>query len=50
MLVEPTVKAGEVLSPFVIKNQTGMDILLKLDNTFEVSWFPAVATLSAVIL
>ncbi|KAH3865966.1 hypothetical protein DPMN_029014 [Dreissena polymorpha] len=33
-LVEPTLKAGEVLDPYVIQNETGEDIVLKLDNTF----------------
>jgi hypothetical protein len=35
-LVEPTLKAGEVMTPYVIKNVTGEDLMLKLDNAFEV--------------
>ncbi|WAR29642.1 VP13A-like protein [Mya arenaria] len=34
-LVEPTLRAGEVLDPFIIRNETGEDLMLKLDNTFE---------------
>ncbi|XP_060571316.1 intermembrane lipid transfer protein VPS13A-like, partial [Ruditapes philippinarum] len=34
-LVEPTLKAGEVMTPYVIKNVTGEDLMLKLDNAFE---------------
>ena len=37
MLVEPLEKAGEVISPFCIQNHTGLDIVMKLDNSFEVS-------------
>ncbi|KAL4216396.1 Vacuolar protein [Mactra antiquata] len=34
-LVEPTQKAGEVMTPYIIKNVTGVDLMLKLDNAFE---------------
>ena len=35
-LVQPTLKAGEVLDPYVIRNESGEDLILKLDNDFEV--------------
>ena len=35
MLVEPSEKAGEVISPFCIQNHTGLEIVMKLDNSFE---------------
>lgn len=35
-LVEPSASIGEVLTPYVIENYTGMDIVLKLDTSFEV--------------
>ncbi|XP_053387649.1 intermembrane lipid transfer protein VPS13A-like isoform X4 [Mercenaria mercenaria] len=35
-LVEPTLKAGEVMTPYVIRNVTGEDLMLKLDNAFEI--------------
>ncbi|XP_064596162.1 intermembrane lipid transfer protein VPS13C-like isoform X2 [Liolophura sinensis] len=34
-LVEPTVKPGEVMSPYLIQNDTGLDLTIKLDNEFE---------------
>lgn len=34
-LVEPTEKAGVVMSPYVIKNNTGIPMVMKLDNSFE---------------
>ncbi|XP_048251088.1 vacuolar protein sorting-associated protein 13A-like isoform X4 [Haliotis rufescens] len=34
-LVEPSAAIGEVLTPYVIENYTGMDIVLKLDTSFE---------------
>ncbi|XP_067654011.1 intermembrane lipid transfer protein VPS13A-like isoform X3 [Haliotis asinina] len=34
-LVEPSTAIGEVLTPYVIENYTGMDIVLKLDTSFE---------------
>ncbi|KAK3093140.1 hypothetical protein FSP39_011676 [Pinctada imbricata] len=34
-LVEPREKAGAVLAPYVIQNHTGLEILMKLDNTFQ---------------
>jgi hypothetical protein len=41
MLVEPSEKAGEVISPFCIQNHTGLEIVMKLDNSFEVSIIPS---------
>ncbi|CAG2221758.1 VPS13A_C [Mytilus edulis] len=35
MLVEPSEKAGEIISPFCVQNQTGLEIVMKLDNSFE---------------
>ena len=35
-LVEPSEKAGEIIAPFCIQNHTGLEILMKLDNSFEV--------------
>ena len=37
-LVEPSAKIHEVLAPYIIENQTGLELLLKLDNIFQVSW------------
>lgn len=34
-LVEPTAKINEVLAPYIIENQTGLELLLKLDNVFQ---------------
>ncbi|XP_021375808.1 vacuolar protein sorting-associated protein 13A-like isoform X2 [Mizuhopecten yessoensis] len=34
-LVEPTEKAGVIMSPYVIKNKTGIPMVMKLDNSFE---------------
>ncbi|XP_041355806.1 vacuolar protein sorting-associated protein 13A-like isoform X2 [Gigantopelta aegis] len=34
-LVESDAKAGEMDSPYVIQNQTGLDVILKLDPLFE---------------
>lgn len=34
-LVEPTAKIHEVLAPYIIENQTGLELLLKLDNVFQ---------------
>ncbi|CAH1789713.1 unnamed protein product [Owenia fusiformis] len=33
-LVEPSVKAGEVTAPYLLKNDTGMALTCKLDETF----------------
>ena len=35
-LVEMHAKADEIQSPYVIQNETGLDIVLKLDPVFEV--------------
>lgn len=35
-LVEPTIKPGEVMSPYLIQNDTGLDLTIKLDNEFQV--------------
>lgn len=37
MLVEPMEKPGEVIAPYVVKNDTGLFIKLKLDETFKVT-------------
>lgn len=37
MLVEPSQKAGEMPYPFIIKNQTGLEVEVTLDNSFVVS-------------
>ncbi|XP_052084958.1 intermembrane lipid transfer protein VPS13A-like isoform X11 [Mytilus californianus] len=34
-LVEPSEKAGEIISPFCVQNLTGIEIIMKLDNSFE---------------
>ena len=36
-LVAPAEEAGRVLSPYVITNNTGLPVTLKLDSAFEVS-------------
>lgn len=36
-LVAPAEEAGKILSPYVIYNNTGLPVVLKLDNAFEVS-------------
>ncbi|XP_036365427.1 vacuolar protein sorting-associated protein 13A [Octopus sinensis] len=34
-LVEPSATTSETLAPYIIENRTGLDLLLKLDNTFD---------------
>ncbi|CAC5424184.1 VPS13A_C [Mytilus coruscus] len=36
MLVEPSVKAGEILSPFCIRNQLDLEVVITLDDSLKV--------------
>lgn len=42
-LVAPAEEAGKILSPYVIYNNTGNPVTLKLDNAFEVSSYECVS-------